>query len=234
MQNKIIGVIAPKGSGKTHAVAEMVEREMQRVVIFDLVMQPLYLCAEPVIGQPRRLVELMAQPTFKVVYVPIIQKRADDDDEAEEYPSFKHVVKLCFLRGDMWLVIDEAHMLCTAHSIPETLLYANRLGRFRRLNLVWITQSFTAVHNSLRQNTDEFWFWKIIEPSDIEGIRKRCGDEVAQRVQALRRLEMTPHGVVPGERLVWNTWQGVVESGVPHPPLEDEDPNPQDGDGADE
>ena len=127
-------------------------------------------------------------------------------------PSFETIVKLCYLRGNMTLVIDEAHLLCTARSCLGMLMTANLIGRHRRLSLIYVAQSFSAITRPLTRNTDEFWFWRNIEPSDLDGIQERCGKDVRTAVSQLRKLEQPPEGVIPGEVLKWDIWNGVKQN----------------------
>jgi hypothetical protein len=208
MQNRIVGVIAPKGSGKTYMVTEAM-RGMERVAAFDMLHEGAYLgvADEMHTGAPAAFAESLRADQFRVIYRPTIFSMQDE----EEYcPEFEPFVTLCYLRGDMTMIIDEAHQICTARTCPDMLRNAVRLGRHRQLNIYFVTQSFSAVARPLTENADEFWFWKIIEPKDIEGIRARCGLEVAHRVLNLRRLEMNGQGkVIPGEMVRWTTYGGL-------------------------
>jgi hypothetical protein len=117
-------------------------------------------------------------------------------------------------RGDMTMIIDEAHWLCDPFHIPAPLFEALALGRFERLNTIYVTQSWSMVHRLLTRNSHEFFFWRIIEPSDLNGIRERCGADVAERVSSLRRAEdHRPEGgeFIPGEMLHWTVWNGIEE-----------------------
>jgi hypothetical protein len=207
--NRIIVAVAPTGSGKTHAVSAAF-RECERAAVFDMVHEPAYLTGtDLIVGQPRAFAECLKGESFRVCYRPIIFSMMS----GEEYcPEFEPFLKCCYLRGGMWAIIDEAHQLCSPHMCPDVLLSAVRLGRHRGLNLIFATQSFSAISRPITQNANEFWFWKIIEPSDIEGISQRCGREVAKKVTALRRLERTKEGkIIPGETVQWTAWEGMKQ-----------------------
>lgn len=222
MQNKIILVIGPKGSGKTYTVCEAI-RNMDRVVVFDMVHEEAYanvVLEEDnannviVVGQPKEFVKAIAQDKdeFKVIYRPVNLEVIKGG--LVETNEFGPITKLVFLRGDCWFVIDEAHLLCNSHNCPKELMIANLLGRHRRMSLVLVAQSFTGIHPAIRKNADEFMFWRIIEPSDVEGIKQRCGAEVAEKVQNLRPLERNPETdelIRPGQMLHWDKLNGVVE-----------------------
>lgn len=208
MQNKIIGAIAPKGSGKTHAVGQYIDT-LSRVVTFDLVHEAGYVRddSQIITGNLQHFGSLLLQQEFNLVYRPT--KYLIEGDKII-CPSFHEVVKLCYIAGDLTLVIDEAHLLCNAHSCPPMLMVSNLIGRHRRLSLLYVGQSFSAITSPLRRNTDEFWFWRIIEPSDLMGIRDRCGIEMAERVANLRKLEQGPP-LIAGEQIRWDIWNGIQE-----------------------
>lgn len=204
-------IIAPKGRGKTHLISHFLLPEKPRVAVFDMVHEAGYLfCCVPIANQPRVFAEALRQENFHVAYRPVIYK----NDEGELYtPEFEPFVKLCYLRGNMCMAIDEAHQICSPHSIPEPLLNAVQIGRHRNLDMIFITQSWSGIHRSITRNADEFYFFKTIEPSDLDGIQSRCGRVVAQKVSALVALERKPTGEIIrlGECLHWTNEAGVVE-----------------------
>jgi hypothetical protein len=183
-----------------------------RAAVFELKDDAAYLsCATDIInGSPRRFAEaLQTEENFHIIYRPAIVKMKKDADQ-EQYPEFEPFVKCCYLRGRMAIFIDEAHLFCTPYAIPETLMLACTLGRARELDIFYICQSLQRVSRTLRQNTSEFFFWRVTEPADIDAIAERCGSELANRVQNLRRLTISSNGlVIPGERIHWNIWNGI-------------------------
>lgn len=210
-QNRIIVVIAPKGSGKTYRVAQMVG-QAERIAVFDLVREDAYNVCQSYNGKPRDFAEAIHPKVknFRAVYRPNI---IEPDKDLVICPELEPFIKLCYLRGDMTMVIDEAHLICSGRNCPRSLLMSCLVGRHRRLSIVVVAQRFVGVHGSLRANADEFWFWRIIEPSDLEGIADRCGPEVAEQVQGLRVLEQGgKNGVSPGQVLVWDKTKGATVS----------------------
>lgn len=93
-------------------------------------------------------------------------------------------------------------------------MIANLIGRHRRMSLVLVAQSFTGIHPAIRKNADTFLFWRIIEPSDLDAIKDRCGKDVAEKVSNLRILERNPDTdelIRPGQMLRWDKLRGIVE-----------------------
>jgi hypothetical protein len=223
MQNEIILNIGPKGSGKTHLTCEEVKK-MDRVVIFDMVAETAYEDAiQPeenrennvvIYGNPKELAKAIStdKDKFKVIYRPTVINMGDRGSNIVECPDFGPVTRLVYLRGDCWFVIDEAHILTDSYNCPRELMIANLLGRHRKMSMLFVSQSFTGIHPKIRRNADTFIFWRIIEPSDLEAIRKRCGKDVEEQVTKLRVLERGKDGklIATGQYLVWDKLKGIV------------------------
>jgi len=215
MQNKIIIVCGPKDSGKTYRVTELLAA-CDRAVTFDLIHEAAYggEGCEVVTGNLRALYEAIPRERehFRVTYRPINVDVQDNGLVA--CPELEPVIKLCFLRGDTTLVIDEAHLVCNSRNCPRMLMVSNLVGRHRELSLVLVCQKLNVIPSAIRENTDEFYFWKIIEPASLDAVEDRCGREVRDQVAALRpidRDEDTGAFRAPGQCLHWTKFKGVVE-----------------------
>lgn len=120
------------------------------------------------------------------------------------------------------MVIDEAHLICNSRTCPDMLLTSNFLGRHRELSIVLIAQRFTGIHRDITSNADRFVFFKIVEPTELQGIRDRCGNEVMLKVQNLKALSYDKSGnAIPGEMLEWTSSDGVIDHGEGYEPPED-------------
>lgn len=223
MQRRIILVIAPSGSGKTKLVSELIVG-IDRVGVFDTVKDPQYFTEREnvvvVDGNPRQYAEAIgtfgenfkqAEGEFKVVYHPAnyeVQKNG-----LFESPEFGKIVKVSRMRGHMTLVIDEAHCWCDGRNCPNELVLATLIGRHDELSLILIAQRVQGIHPSIRENADEFYFWKIITPSGLKMVEEYCGEDVAQQVKELRAVELDDNDKfkAPGQCLHWTKFRGVVE-----------------------
>lgn len=230
MHRRIIIINGSSGSGKTYTTRELVD-ELDRVAVFDMVKDEQYNAIKNVVvidGKPRDFAYAIAYPgdwgsigkpapnpdKFKVVYHPLIMKLKDNQGKAVvDCPEFEPIVKLCHDRGDMYLVVDEAHLLTNSWSCPPELMMVNLIGRHKGMSLILVTQSFTGIHPDIRKNVDELYLWKTIEPSELDGIKERCGKEVMEQVRNLRAVELDDNDKLkaPGQRLHWTRFKGVVE-----------------------
>jgi len=214
MFNKIILVIGPKRTGKTRKVSELFAT-YDRAVAFDMMKDAQYAGDGTVIirGRPADLARQIGpdKDKFKVVYQPVILKLKDNS--LMDSPEFEPILKLCHLRGDMVFVIDEAHLLCNSRNCPSELVMASYVGGHKGFSMILIAQSFSGIHPAIRQNADELYIWKVIEPRDLEGIKDRCGYLVMEQVQNLRATEVNDNNefVKAGQMLHWTKNKGVVE-----------------------
>jgi hypothetical protein len=216
MFNKIILIIGPKRAGKTRKVSELV-RNLDRSVTFDLMKDRQYTSEDDSItvirGKPREFAMSIGhdKEKFNVVYQPVIINLKDNG--LIDAPEFEPLLKLCHLRGNMYFVIDEAHLLCNSRNCPAELVMASYVGGHSGFSLILVAQSFSGIHPIIRRNADEFYFWKIIEPSDLDGIKERCGVEVREQVYNLRSTETDDNNQFKsaGQMLHWTKSRGVVE-----------------------
>lgn len=214
MQRKIIIVIGPSGSGKTRKVSEMCAK-LPRVATFDMMRDEQYADGKTtvVVGHPREFAEAIGpeHEVFRVVYHPVIITPLENG--LVESPEFEPLLKLCHLRGDMYFVIDEAHLWCNSRNCPPELMMASLVGRHKQFSMILIAQSFSMIHPTIRRNMDELYTWKTVEPNDLDGIRERCGREVEEQVRNLRAVELTEDNefVKAGQMLHWTKSRGVVE-----------------------
>lgn len=212
MFNKIILVIGPKRTGKTRKTSELV-REYNRVVVFDMMKDAQYVENAVIIrGKPADLARAIPpdKEKFRIVYQPVILDLKENS--LMDIPEFQPILKLCHLRGDMIFVIDEAHLLCNSRNCPAELVMASYVGGHSGFSLILIAQSFSGIHPAVRQNADELYLWKIIEPRDLEGIKDRCGWDVMEKVTNLRATEVNDNNefVKAGQMLHWTKNKGVV------------------------
>lgn len=213
MQRRIVIVIGPSGSGKTRKVSEMMA-DLPRVAVFDMMRDQQYTTDTVVVlGRPSEFAQAIhpSKKTFRVVYQPVLVTPLDNG--LVESPEFEPLLKLCHLRGDMYFVIDEAHLWCNARNCPPELMMASLVGRHKQFSMVLIAQSFSMIHPTIRRNMDDLYTWKTVEPNDLDAIRERCGREVEEQVRNLRAVETNDDDefVAPGQMLHWSKAKGVVE-----------------------
>jgi hypothetical protein len=207
MQNRVIGVIGPKGSGKSHMAAQIMAGA-DRAAVYQIVREDAnYLPAATNIfdGDLRLFCIALGEDTFRYIYRVAPGARRVEKNRIV-LPDFELFLKCCFERRNMMMVIDEAHFLCARQYIPAFFYEAVATGRHRVLDIVFVGFRFAEIHPVLTSNADELYLWCINEPMDIEGIRNRCGEEVSTAIVTLRKTEDRRNAggtLLPGQYIHW-------------------------------
>lgn len=183
VQNKIVGVIGRKGSGKSTRVKTIL-LYVPRICVWDPMREYLDTVANKVEGPNYEEGEHILHPCFKeagrtktfaLTYIP---------DEASE-EEFEEICQIVYHYGHMLLVVEEAPLVMKAGYMPPTFGKIVRTGRHRGLDLLWTAQRAAEVSRTLTSMTDVFIFYSQTEPRDLDAIADRCGREAADRVAGL-------------------------------------------------
>ncbi len=190
LQNKIIGVVGRKGSGKSTMFQRIMERQ-SRLVLFDTVSEHAWVPNkfQTVAGVGRYLAWAEEQSTCAGRLVPQreIQKR------------FSELCALAYDYGRLVLGVEEMPMLGSAQYVPEEFDRCIRLGRHRGLSIVWTAQRMAECPRRLTAACDWFVLFGHREPRDLSALAERCGSAVAARVSELGLHDWLVWNVVSGE-----------------------------------
>ena len=201
MQNRIIGIVGPKGSGKTHLAAEFFRRQ-DRAVVFNVAFDEAYYTgATDITDDIVHAIRKMEQEQFRIVLES--DQLIPMGHGGLRYLDLDPLLDAAYKGGNMTAFLDEAHQICSPWAATFGTLKLIRLGRHQQVSIVWVSQRFSGVHRELTYNTDEFYFFRIHEPLDLDAIAKRCGGATADQVMRLRRLTEFEGKTEPGESLRW-------------------------------
>jgi hypothetical protein len=177
VQNRIIGVVGRKGSGKSTHVHALL-RYCPRFVVFDVMGEHTGENCNR-LESPARLAEFLKwsreQQTFAGNYVP----SAELDEEIEE------VARLVYARGNLCLVCEEVPLYTQAGYMPPLFGKLVRTGRHQQIDVIWTAQRAAEVPRTLTSLTDLWVLFSQSEPRDLSALADRCGREVADRVAGL-------------------------------------------------
>jgi hypothetical protein len=205
--NRIIGIVGPTGSGKSHAASQIFAAQ-DRAAVYQIVREDtnfLVGASDLYDGDIRAFSRALGESNFRYIYRVGAGAKSIEGNRFI-LPDFQYFIAACFERKHMMMIVDEAHFLCSPRYIPAIFWESIVTGRHMFLDIVYITQRFSMVHHDLTGNTHEFLFWRISEPADLDAIAKRCGDDVRDRVANLRRTEdnrRTGGQLIPGEMFKW-------------------------------
>lgn len=175
-QNKIVGIVGRKGSGKSVLLRELTSCRA-RVVIFDLLAEHLSPNVFTDFDDFAAYLDRHLKGPMHCSYRPI-----DDEPEA----VLDDVCDEVYRAGGLCFALEEAARFCGPGHMPSGLDRIIRLGRHRAIDTVWITQRISEVSRTLTAMTDVFLFvGASTEPRDLTAISDRCGQDVALKVQGL-------------------------------------------------
>jgi hypothetical protein len=170
-----------------------------------------YVSSEIVKQDLRTMHTAIAQENFQVLYVP--EAPTQDGEEwyyADFQPFLQRVWRRVQLIGPMTIIVDEAHYTMSKRTMPLQMWNIITNGRRYGLDVVWITQRFVGVNGWVRANADEYWFFRLVHPADLQTVNEVCGQDVMEQVRNLRRLDAISTPVIPGQLLKWNSLDGSV------------------------
>jgi len=177
IQNRIVGVVGRKGSGKSTRVHDLL-LYCPRFVVFD-VMGEHAGENDNRLESLSRLAEFLKwsreQPTFGGTYVP----SGELDEEIEE------VSRLVYAHGDLCFVCEEVPLYAQAGYMPPLFGKLIRTGRHRQIDILWTAQRAAEVPRTATSLTDLWVLFSQTEPRDLSALADRCGREVADRVAGL-------------------------------------------------
>jgi hypothetical protein len=176
VQNRIVGIVGTKGSGKSTAFAALLKKR-ERLIVWDPMSEHSWIPNR--LESPEVLRAFLQwsrkRSQFAASYVP-------SGDLSEEIEA---VAGMVYMRGDLAFGIEELPLVCQPSYIPPVLGKLIRTGRHKRLDVIWTCQRAGEVARIVTALTDEFVLFSQREPRDLDAISDRCGRDVAERVAAL-------------------------------------------------
>jgi hypothetical protein len=177
IQNRIVGVVGRKGSGKSTRVHDLL-RYCPRFVVFDVMGEHAAQDGnqlESLASLARFLKWSREEQMFAATYVP----SGELDEEIEE------VSRLVYARGHLCFVCEEIPLYAQAGYMPPLLGKLVRTGRHQQIDIVWTAQRAAEVPRTVTSLTDLWVLFSQTEPRDLSALADRCGRDVADRITGL-------------------------------------------------
>ncbi len=182
LQNRIVGIVGRKGSGKSVMLKEHLQ-SADRLIVWDAMGEhsgakgwlPNQITSMEELQ--RFLHWARKKNQFAAGYVP----GAELEEEIEA------VAGLVYAHGDLTFAIEEMPLICSPSYLPPILGKLIRTGRHRQIDITWTAQRASEVSRTLTSLTDEFFWFSQTEPLDLDACAKRCGAEIAGKVAGLGR-----------------------------------------------
>jgi len=178
VQNRIVGLIGRKGSGKSSHLSGLL-RYCPRFVVFDVMGEHAPSNEKNRFEKPAELARFLkwshGQDTFAGVYVPA----ADPEEDIEE------VSRLVYACGHLCFACEEVPLYTQAGYMPPLFGKLIRTGRHQQIDICWTAQRAAEVPKTLTALTDVWVLFSQTEPRDLSALADRCGREVADRVERL-------------------------------------------------
>jgi hypothetical protein len=177
-QNRIVGIVGRKGSGKSTRAATLL-KFAPRIVAWDPMEEHRRALPDSIEGVCDKLYDYFDEAqecqTFALAYAP--------GDNLER--DFEKVCELVYDYGTMLFCVEEAPLVCRANFMSPIFGKIVRTGRHRGIDLLWTAQRASEVSRSLTSATDVFILFSQTEPRDLDAIAERCGRDVAEKVAGL-------------------------------------------------
>ncbi len=191
MQNRIVGIVGRKGSGKSTALRELTDCR-DRVVLFDLLAEHESPNVLTNVEDYSDYLALHSSGPMHCSYRPVYEQPED---------VLETICELVYDTGNLCFALEEAARFCGPGYMPDGLDRVIRLGRHRQVDTIWVAQRLSEVSRTLTAMTDVFVIvGSITEPRDLNALADRCGQGVAEKSQGLGL-----HG-----RLVYDVLQAKV------------------------
>lgn len=180
-QNKIVGVIGRKGTGKTTLTAEILKR-CDREFIFNTAGDHHWV-PDQFTNLDEAYVYIFDRSADPRPFIGSYTPESDDEDGLQS--DFAEICKAVWESGNLTFVVEELPMLSAPQWAPPRFDRIVRLGRHRAINVVYTGQRASECPRRVTAATDVFILFHTSEPADLERIAERCGPEIAQLVSTL-------------------------------------------------
>jgi len=148
----ILIILGKRGSGKSYLANELIKK-LDNAIVLD------------VNGDDYTDLQIAESELDYQKYkkLRVVAYNSDIEDS-----FFESITKL----HDRIIVIDECDRFCSPYNINDNLDSLIRYGRHKNISMILISRRPAELHRNITANTNEIICFKMIEPRDIEYLRK--------------------------------------------------------------
>ena len=191
--NRVVVIVGEKGSGKS-TYAEEQFLNSRRAIVVDS--QWEYMRGFCVQSKLHLVQYLKNNERFRIVYRPL-------DDDGIDY-----VCKVAMAKRRLLLIVEEMGQYCSPNSISKPIKHVFARGRHSELDVIVTAHRFADLPRLITFNADEYILFRANETIDLEGLEKRFGERVADKVSNLGDLEY-----LRIDRKKWRADNGTLDLG---------------------
>jgi hypothetical protein len=207
LQNRIVGVIGRKGSGKSTLTGEILQR-CDRLFLFDTMGEHYWVPDQFTdIGEAHAYIfEHGAKDgSFIASFIP----EGTEEDALET--NFGEISMAVYEAGNMSFFTEELPMMSQPQYVPPAFNRNVRLGRHHCINIGYTGQRASECPRRVTAATDVFVFFSQTEPRDLDSIAERCSPEVAEIVSNLDQHDFVVYNVASRQLVaIDNRWYDLV------------------------
>lgn len=108
---------------------------------------------------------------------------------SDELEGFDWACRTAYAAGDLMFVVDEVDFYIKAGFAPKPFSKLVRYGRHKGVAMMCISRRPPDLWRNLTANTDNIYSFFMHEPRDLKYLADFMGDENAQKLKTLGKLE---------------------------------------------
>lgn len=179
--NQIVGIIGRKYEGKSTELEKLLVSQ-DRIIVIDPNGEHDWSPNE--LDSLEELREFLKWASKRKLWAATFVPGEDIEEDVTE--ACRIIFKS---EGNCAVAFDEITEYCSAGHAPKPFSRLVRRGRHKEIDIFYTSLRFAETPRRLTAQTDKFILFQQAEPSDLDGIAKRCGREVADQVARLGEHE---------------------------------------------
>lgn len=179
VEKKVIIIIGKRGCGKSYLANKLIDSE-PRLVIFDTMSEyknGVVFGAEDY-DEFLEFWRKVYRVRFRLIFRPL-----KPDAEIDR------ICDLVYCLGNLCFLVEEIDCYCTAYQISDNFAAIIQRGRHKNITLIGVTQRPYGIHRLLTSQAKEVYVFNTNEPRDREYLRILLGQEIEQKLDALKQYE---------------------------------------------